>query len=140
VLAETQYRAAKQHFAEMAYYDAITSAREAIRLAAGKGHYHRLLAQALAKNPKWTKQAEEHFRKAIELDRFDVESRLGLAELYEETGLTARAKRTYEEVLEFDAENAIAREKVGKKASDTGASFGRLRHLAKLLSRDDKKE
>ena len=56
-MAEAQYREGKRHFLEMRFFDAIQCLREAVRLAPDKGHYHKLLAQALVKNPHWRKEA-----------------------------------------------------------------------------------
>ena len=60
--------------------------------------------------------AEEHFHKAIEIDAFNVESYLGLVEIYEATGMKTRLIKTCKKLLEVDPENAVAREKLsGKK-------------------------
>jgi tetratricopeptide (TPR) repeat protein len=101
----------------MAYFDAIQCFREAIRLDPEKGRYHRYLAMALAENPKWRKEAEEHFQKAIDIDTFDVESYQGLVGIYEATGMKTRLLKTCEQLLRMDPENALAREKLpGKKS------------------------
>ncbi len=138
VLAEAQFRAAKVHFAEMSYYDAIQCARDAIRYVPDKAPYHNLLARALAKNPKWYKQAEQHFQFAIELDEFDLESRLGLAALYEDNGMQARADKFYRAILEYDPDNTIASEKINGQQNST--TFGKFRLLTRLLARDKNKK
>ncbi len=136
VLAERQYRAAKAHYSEMSYYDAISCARDAIRYVPDKAAYHKLLAQALAKNPKWNKQAEEHFKTAIKLDAYDTETQLCLAMLYEGNGMNARALKIYEKVLDYDPDNKVAYEKVKGEPNDSATALGKLVHLAKLLGRD----
>ncbi|MGH9462267.1 MAG: DUF4388 domain-containing protein [Vicinamibacteria bacterium] len=111
-MAEAQYREGKRHFTEMRFFDAIQCLREAVRLAPEKGHYHKLLAQALVKNPHWKKEAEEHFQKALESDQFDPEVFVGLGEIYEAAGMSSRAQKMFAQALNYDPSNEIAREKV----------------------------
>jgi tetratricopeptide (TPR) repeat protein len=122
-LAEKHYREGRLRYDEMVYYDAIQCFRQATLLDPKKGKYHRYLALSLAKNPKWKKEAEEHFQTAIELDTFDVESYQGLIELYDAMGMKTRLQKTCEKLLEVDPENGLAREKLpgnksGKKLKD----------------------
>jgi curved DNA-binding protein CbpA len=115
-MAEIRYREGKRHFTEMHFFDAIQSLREAVKLAPNKAPYHRLLAQALVKNPHWRKEAEEHFQKAVDIDHFDTESFAGLAEIYEAAGMSTRAQKMWQAVLDSDPQNELAKEKLfGKK-------------------------
>lgn len=127
-MAEMRFREGKRHFTEMHYFDAIQALREAVRLDPSKALYHRLLAQSLAKNPHWKKEAEDHFQKAIELSPFDVESYLGLGEIYEAAGMATRAQKMFSQVIESDPDNEIAREKLyGKKRSPVEGIKGMFR-------------
>jgi curved DNA-binding protein CbpA len=116
-LAEKQYYEGKRRFADMSYFDAIQCLREAVRLDPSKAEYHKLLAQSLAKNPNWLKDAEEHFQKAIDIDSFDGESYEGLAKIYSTMGMKTRCERVCEKLLEIDPENALAQKLSGKKKS-----------------------
>jgi Flp pilus assembly protein TadD len=117
-MAKVRYREGKRYYEEMSYFDAIQCLREAVRLNPTKASYHKLLANALAKNPHWLKEAEEHLQKAIEIDRFDVESYVGLGEIYDKSGMTTRSQRMYQRALELDPNNEIAQEKLhGKKST-----------------------
>lgn len=130
-IAEARYRDGKRHFDNMSYHDAIQCLEEAVRLNPRKASYHRLLAMALSKNPHWKKEAELHFRKAIEIKSTDLESHLGLAEIYEIFGLDKRAQKMYQRVLELDPENELAQEKVHGKRG--GGKKG-LKKLRRILS------
>lgn len=112
VVAERHYQQGLQHFERMQYYDAIQCLRESVRMLPGEARFHKLLARALSKNPKWLKEAEQHFMIALRADEFDVECLLGLAENYEAANLTTRAARMYERVLAYDPDHALAREKL----------------------------
>jgi tetratricopeptide (TPR) repeat protein len=111
-LAENHFQEGHRRYDDMAYFDAIQCFREATRLDPKKGKYHRYLALSLAQNPKWKKEAEEHFQTAIELDAFDVESYQGLVAIYEAMGMKTRLLKTCEKLLGVDPENALAREKL----------------------------
>jgi curved DNA-binding protein CbpA len=126
--AEERFKEGKRHFEEMHFFDAIQCLREAIRLYPKKG-YHKLLAQALMKNPMWLRDAEEQFRLALKMDQFDAECYLGLGEIYESEGMTTRAQKMFEQAATYDPENEAVQRKAGdKKGAGTSALkklFGR---------------
>jgi curved DNA-binding protein CbpA len=114
----------ERYFGEGRFHEAIEELRAAVRLDPAKPEYYRALARALAKNPRWKKQAEEAYAKALELNRFDAESYLGLGELYHDGGLASRARKMFEEALTVDPDNAQARERLGAGHSE-GSALGR---------------
>ena len=124
--AEERYADGKHHFDEMHFFDAIQSLRDAVRLYPKK-QYHKLLAQALMKNPLWAKEAEEHFRAALKMDQFDAECALGLGQIYEDKGMTTRAQKMYEQAATYDPENEEVQKKLGtKKESSSLGGFKRF--------------
>lgn len=127
--AEDRYAEGKLHFDEMHFFDAIQCLREAVRLYPKK-QYHKLLAQALMKNPMWVKEAEENFLAALKMDQFDAESALGLGKIYEERGMMTRAKKMYEQAATYDPEN----EEVQKKL-ESQKDPGRLGGFKRLFGR-----
>lgn len=112
--ADERYKEGKRHFDEMHFFDAIQCLREAVRLYPRK-NYHKLLAQALMKNPKWLREAEEQFRFALKMDQFDPECYVGLGEIYESEGMTTRAQKMYEQAATYDPENEMVQKKIGEK-------------------------
>ena len=134
-MAEMRYREGKRHYTEMRFFDAIQCLREAVRLDPDRGHYHKLLAQSLVKNPHWRKEAEEHFQKALESDQFDPDCFLGLGEIYEAAGMTSRAQKMYAQALNYDPSNEFAREKIeGKRPK------GAMEGIKEMLRRKKDKE
>ena len=111
-MAECYFREAKKYFAQRDFHEVVNLMEEAVGIDASKVRYQCLLAQALSRNPKWRRNAEEHFKKALGLDRYDTESLVGLAELYEAVGLARRAQTLYSEAVEIDPGNAILRMKL----------------------------
>ena len=125
--AEERFKEGKRHFDEMHFFDAIQCLREAVRLFPKK-NYHKLLAQALMKNPLWLREAEEHFRLALKMDQFDAECYVGLGDIYEIEGMSTRALKMYEQAATYDPENEAAQNKAGKRGAQGGALkklFGR---------------
>jgi hypothetical protein len=127
--AEELYQDGRRRFDEMHFFDAIQCLREAIRLHPKKD-YHKLLAQALMKNPKWLREAEEHFRLALKMDPFDAECYLGLGEIYENEGMTTRAQKMYEQAATYDPESEGVQRKLGARRGAAGVGA-----LKKLFSR-----
>jgi Flp pilus assembly protein TadD len=124
--AEERYADGKHHFDEMHFFDAIQSLRDAVRLYPKK-QYHKLLAQALMKNPLWAKEAEEHFRAALKMDQFDAECALGLGQIYEDKGMMTRAQKMYEQAATYDPENEEVQKRLGpKKESSSLGGFKRF--------------
>ncbi len=124
--AEARYAEGRKYFDEMHFFDAIQNLREAIRLYPKK-QYHKLLAQALMKNPLWGKEAEEHFLAALKMDQFDAECALGLGQIYEDRGMMTRAQKMYEQAATYDPENQDVRNKIDTKKEPGGlGGFRRL--------------
>jgi curved DNA-binding protein CbpA len=128
--ARIHYGNGERYFGDGRYHEAIEELRAAVRLDPSRAPYHRALGRALAKNPKWRKQAEDAFSKALELNRFDAESYVGLGELYHEGGLETRARKMFEEALAVDPDNVQALERLASERNE-GTAFGKLRGMMK---------
>ncbi len=112
-LAATKYRAAQGSYQAKDYHEAVQNLREAVRLNPTKIAYHKLLGQALTKNPKWRKQAETHLRRVLDAEPYDTDCYLELATIYEEGRLTTRARQMYEQVASLDPDHELALRKLG---------------------------
>jgi tetratricopeptide (TPR) repeat protein len=115
--AEPHYIDAKRHLDAGLYFEAIGSLNEALRLDPENGKYHRLLGQLLAQNPSCAKASQQHFQRAIEIDPHDTSAYLGLADLFEEAGLSVRARKVYQKVVAIEPENEVALRKLNGIAS-----------------------
>ncbi len=131
VIAEKKYRAGMSYYDVADYHRAVENLREAVRLAPKNIHYHKLLGQALAKNPKWRKHAEGHFHLVLKAVPYDTECYLELAYIYEEKGLPMRAKKMYEQVLELDPDHPIATGKLLPSDTPVATSI-----LQRIIGRD----
>ncbi|MEW6323863.1 MAG: DnaJ domain-containing protein [Nitrospirota bacterium] len=90
----------------------------AVHAAPHKGVYHSLLARALHKIPKRQRDAETHYKRAIELEPARVENYLGLGQLYKQLGLVKRATQLFETALAWDPGNQQAQREVQSLASN----------------------
>ena len=84
----------------------------AIRAAPSKGSYHALLAQTLFQTKGRMRDAEIHYKRAIELDPSQVDHHIGLGLLYKKGGLFERALRQFEEALVWDPDNRRVKEEI----------------------------
>jgi len=71
--------------------------------------YHAKLAQSLLRSHRSFSRATEAAQRAIELDPYNSDFRLILAELYESANIKTMAVKTYEEILKWDPANEKAR-------------------------------
>ena len=113
--AKHHYREAKQHFADGDYHTTAELMDVCLRLDPANTSYHKLQAQALAKNPNWNKDAEEHFQKVLEERPFDVDALVGLGEIYEAAGLVRKSERMFFRALGLDPENEALKERLTAK-------------------------
>ena len=120
--AAIRYEEGRRFLAEGRFYEAVQVLKDAVRFDPNRAVYHQLLAKALSENPKWRRQAAQHFERAIEIDPFDLESHLGLGLVFEASGMSSRARKHFEEALTLDPDNKLAMEKLyGKQGVPKGA-------------------
>lgn len=72
--------------------------------------YHAKLALALLRSHRSFNRATEAAKRAIELDPYNSDYRIILAELYEGANIKSMAISTYEEILKWDPSNDRARQ------------------------------
>lgn len=71
--------------------------------------YHAKLAHSLLRSHRSFNRATEAAQRAIDLDPYNSDYRIILAELYESAKITSMAITTYEEILKWDPTNEKAR-------------------------------
>jgi tetratricopeptide (TPR) repeat protein len=90
--AGVYFKEARRAMQRQDYFRAIELLRVAVGERDDHAPYHFLLAEALSKNPRWRHEAEQSYRRAIELDPCRREYYGALAKLYESVGLGHRAE------------------------------------------------
>lgn len=90
------------------YNKAVEFFEAAIKNKDDEPTYHAKLAQTLLRAQRSFSRAIDAIQVAIQLDPYNVDYRLLLAELYEQTGAKSMAQKTYEEILKWDPANERA--------------------------------
>jgi len=88
--------------------------------------YHAKLAQTLLRSHRSFSRATEAAQRAIDLDPYNTDYRLVLAELYENAGSKSMAVKSYEEILKWDPGNEKARMALHTLAPKKDSLLGRL--------------
>jgi len=97
------------------FVGSITWLRKCVEMAPEDAQYRALLARSLGTVPQFRNQAIEQYKRAIELDSWNVRVIDQLAQLYEELQLPLKARPLYSMILEIDPLNAKARERTNPK-------------------------
>jgi len=109
---EVQVQTGQQAFRKGDFKTAAHYFEAAVKAAPTQANYHLLLAKTLTQVPGRQRDAETHYKKAIELDPSGVDHYLGLGLLYKKSGMIQRAQRQFEEALIWDPENKTAKEEL----------------------------
>lgn len=134
-IAQKAYAKGMQLYNLEEYTRAIDFFEAAINNDDTEPNYYVKLALALMRSRKSFTRAVEACKKAVELDRYNIDLKLNLAEIYETVGSTSMAKQAYEDVLKWDANNEQAKQKIALLGGDTKSKG----ILEKLLSKFKKK-
>lgn len=112
VSAEGHAAQGRRSFKEGHLKTAVHHLELAVKAAPHKGAYHALLAQALSHLPERMREAETHYKRAIELEPARAEHHVNLGRLYKKVGLPARAIEQFEQTLKWDPDNRPARDEI----------------------------
>jgi Flp pilus assembly protein TadD len=118
--AEQCLEKARENFRAQNPGGAILWLRKAIEIEPESARYHALLGRVLATVAVFRREAIEELTKALQLDPLDIKSHMQLAALYEEAKLPWRARTHYEKVLEIDADNIKAQERLDLLDAESG--------------------
>ena len=88
-----------------------------------KAEYFYWLAKAQARNPRWKKDAEENFLRAIRIDPSNGDYYAELGALYARGGVQSKARDMFTKALQWDPGNTVAEEGL---AALTGGHKGLL--------------
>lgn len=99
--AEVYFKEGRRAMLRQDYWRAIELLRVAVEERGDHAPYRFLLAEALSMNPQWQHEAEQSYRRAIELDPCRGEYYVALAKLYERAGLSHRAESLQRQAREI---------------------------------------
>jgi len=119
-LARINFKHGKDMFDKGRIGEAITFLQNACDQDPSKAEHFHCLAIAQGKNPRWKKDAEENFLKAIEKDPMNAEIYAHLGALYARGGVHSKARDMFKKSLQWDpanqeAQEGLAQEEGGRK-------------------------
>ncbi len=115
-----------QHMTQGDYARSAEFFEQAIKNNDGDATYHSKLAQTLLRGKRSFSRATEAAQRAVELDPYNSDHRLILAEVYESAGITSKAVQTYEEILRWDPTNERAARALHELQPKKKSLFSRL--------------
>ena len=120
VVAHINFKHGKDMFDRGKIGEAITFLQNACDQDPSKAEHFRYLAIAQSKNPRWKKDAEENFLRAIEKDPMNAEVYAQLGSLYARGGVLSKARDMFKKALQWDpacqeAQEGLAQEEGGRK-------------------------
>jgi len=117
-LARQNFRTGREHLERGHLAEALGFLINACRQDPTRPEYFEVLGITQSKNPRFRKDAEENLLKAIALDPVNASAHAHLGNLYERTGAADKARDMYRKALQWDPDNAIARQ--GLERADPG--------------------
>lgn len=108
-VAEQFYEMAEDNYELFDYWKTIQLCKQAIKNNPTQAKYYVLIAKAYAHHPKFGKDAEQSFYKAIELDPWNPDYHMELATFYLNNGLSKRAINMCQRALKIAPEHEQAK-------------------------------
>ncbi len=122
-LARSNFKVGKEQFDKGHYGEALSFFQNACDQDPSKSEHFHYLGMTQAKNPRWKKDAESNFLRAIEIDPSDAVLYAQLGSLYTKGGLQSKAREMFRKALQWDPANEEA---LAGLAGDEGAKKGLL--------------
>ncbi len=128
-LARQNYARAKILLGRGRHADAVTFLENAVELDGLQSLYHETLGEVLVRNPRRRVDAEQHLRRAIELEPTNAAAQVALADLYCKTQRKPEAVAALREALRWDPDNVAAAGLLGELEAETRGSSGSFKGL-----------
>lgn len=120
-MAELNFQQGKQASERGDIVRAVYLLREAVNINGENKQYKLALIQALMRNPKWFKEAEERLNELIKEEAFNPQYHLMLGQIYKQLDMKTRAEAKFKEVLQLEPNNRIAKRELSSLGtSDKG--------------------
>jgi hypothetical protein len=126
-MARLNFKHGRDQFAKGRIGEAIPFFQNACDQDPAKAEYFYWLAKSQARNPRWKKDAEENFLKAIQIDPSNGECYAELGALYARGGVQSKARDMFTKALQWDPGNAVAIEGLAALDDKRGGLLGMLK-------------
>jgi tetratricopeptide (TPR) repeat protein len=125
-IANMNFKAGKAHFDSGRYAESLSFFQNACEQAPKRAEYWRYLGLTQSKNPRWKKDAADSFQKAIDIDPTHADTYAQLGALFARGRLVSKARDMYQKALQWDPEQALAREGLAALDEAEGGKKGLL--------------
>jgi Tfp pilus assembly protein PilF len=109
-MAEQFYRLAEEKFDIGDHWNVAQLCKQAIKNNPTEPKYYNLMAKAYAQHPKFGKDAEQCFYKALEMDPWNADYHVDLARFYFTNGLSKRALAQCQKAVKLSPQHGGARQ------------------------------
>jgi hypothetical protein len=123
-LARLNFRHGKDQFDKGKFGEALSFFQNACEQDPTRSEHFFYLAMTQSKNPRWKKDAETNFFKALDIDPSNGDLYAHLGMLYSKGGLHSKARDMFRKALQWDPANAMAQE--GLAEEEEGGKKGIL--------------
>ncbi len=132
-LAAESFAHGERFFQQREFARAVPFLREAVRLKPNQSKYRILLAKSLAAIPQHGREAEEEFRKLIELHPRQADYYVLLGSFYKSINLPSRARKLFLQALEIDSTHRQALQEMGESPPEEEDRKGFQSQLKRLF-------
>jgi serine/threonine protein kinase len=108
-VAEQFYRLAEEKFDIGDHWNVAQLCKQAIKNNPTEPKYYNLMAKAYAQHPKFKKDAEQCFYKALEMDPWNADYHVDLAQFYFTNGLSKRALGQCQKAVKLSPQHPAAK-------------------------------
>ncbi|MCS6885584.1 MAG: DnaJ domain-containing protein [Acidobacteriota bacterium] len=121
-VAEANFQQGKQALDRGDLVRAVYLLREAVNINPESKQYKLVLVQALMRNPKWFREAEEHLNELVKAEPTNAQYHLMLGQMYKQLNMKARATAKFKEVLNIDPINRVAARELKNLSAEAASS------------------
>lgn len=115
------------------YYRAIEFFEAAINNNPNEAPYHAYLSMALVNAKRSASKAIDAAERAIELDAYNIDYKLNLAQIYDMIGSKSHAIKVYEDILRWDEKNQVAAQML-RELKKKDSFFSRLAEQSPVIA------
>jgi serine/threonine protein kinase/ActR/RegA family two-component response regulator len=115
-MAEQFFKLAEEKFELGDYWNVAQLCKQAIKNYPVEPKYYNLMARAYAQHPKFGKDAEQCFYKALEMDPWNADYHVDLARFYFSNGLTKRALAQCQKAVKLAPQHDAAKQLLAELA------------------------
>jgi len=126
-MARLNFKHGRDQFDKGRVGESISFFQNACDQDAAKAEYFFWLARAQARNPRWKKDAEENFLRAIQIDPSNGDYYAELGALYARGGVQSKARDMFTKALQWDPGNVIAEEGLAALVGERKGLLGMLK-------------